>query len=167
MQVSPEIVTPKGRTTKGIVKMPRESRVPNWFVLKISPWSVAATVSRLVGFGRDRGLKVFSVIDHRKEALDVGLELRETRVVILGSAKAGTPVMDAFPLAALDLPLKVLVWSDGEGTKLGYAATGELGRRFGVDGMLSERLTGIDGLTDDVISTMDLRPDVPGKARCA
>jgi uncharacterized protein (DUF302 family) len=143
----------------------RESQVPSWFVLKMSPWPIEATVSRLVGFGRERGLKLFSVIDHTKEALQVGLELRETRVVILGSAKAGTPVMDAFPLAALDLPLKVLVWSDCDGTKLGYTATGELGRRFGVDAVLSERLSGIDGLTDDVISTVDLRPDVPG--RCA
>jgi uncharacterized protein (DUF302 family) len=144
--------------------MPKmESNVPSWFVLKISPWSVAVTVSRLVGFGRDRGIKVFAVIDHRKEALDVGLELRETRVVILGNAKAGTPVMDAFPLAALDLPLKVLIWSDGNETKLGYAEPGELGYRFGVGVVLSDRLTGIDGLTDDVISTMDLRPDVPAR----
>ena len=145
----------------------RELEIPGWFVLKISPWSVGVTVSRLVGFSRGRGLKVFSVIDHRQEALDVGLELQESRVAILGSAKAGTPVMAAFPLAALDLPLKVLVWSDGDDTKLGYAATSELGCRFGVDAVLSDRLTGIEGLTDDVISTVDLRPDVPGTARFA
>jgi uncharacterized protein (DUF302 family) len=163
-----EAMTLEGRAITGIAQMPKgELEIPGWFVLKISPWSVGATVSRLVGFSRGRGLKVFSVIDRRNEALGVGLELRETRVVILGSAKAGTPVMVAYPLAALDLPLKVLVWSDGDGTKLGYGATVESECRYGVDAVLSDRLTGIEALTDDVISTVDLRPDVPGKARFA
>jgi uncharacterized protein (DUF302 family) len=50
----------------------------------------------------------------------VGLELRDTKVVIFGSPLAGTPVMSAAPLAALYLPLKVLVWADGDQTKLSY-----------------------------------------------
>lgn len=38
-----------------------------------------------------------------------GLTLRDTKVVVFGNPLAGTPVMQASPLAALDLPLKVLV----------------------------------------------------------
>ena len=59
-----------------------------------------------------KGVNLFAVIDHSGEAQAVGLELRDTKVVIFGAPKAGTPVMQAAPLAALDLPLKVLVWVD-------------------------------------------------------
>jgi hypothetical protein len=48
------------------------------------------------------------------EARDAGQQLRETTLVIFGSPAAGTPVMAASPLAALDLPLKVLVWAGDE-----------------------------------------------------
>ena len=52
-----------------------------------------------------KGMRLFAVIDQRAEAEQAGLELRETVLVIFGSPVAGTPVMDAAPLAALDLPL--------------------------------------------------------------
>jgi uncharacterized protein (DUF302 family) len=55
-------------------------------------------------------MKLFGVIDQSAEASRAGLELRDTTPVLSGSPVAGTPVMAASPLAALDLPLKVLVW---------------------------------------------------------
>jgi len=58
------------------------------------------------------------------EAKAIGLELRDTTVVILGSPQAGTPVMVAAALVALDLPCKVLVWADGCETKVSYTAPG-------------------------------------------
>ena len=79
---------------------------------KQSPWSVAETIERLESTIAAKGLKLFAVIDHSGEAEAHGLELRDTKVVIFGSPEAGTPVMQAHPLAALDLPLKVLVWDD-------------------------------------------------------
>jgi hypothetical protein len=75
-------------------------------VSKLSPWSVADTVTRLFAVAAAREPKVFTVIDHSGEAANVGLHLRDTKLVILGSPAAGTPVMEAAPLAALDLPLK-------------------------------------------------------------
>ena len=96
-------------------------------------------------------MKVFAVIDHSGEAKHAGLELRETKVVIFGSPQAGTPVMAATPLAALDLPLKVLVWSDDGHTKLTYTAPTTLAARYGLSEELAARLAGIDGLTDAVI----------------
>lgn len=122
-------------------------------VTKMSPRSVTETVSRLSGVVAAKGLKVFTVIDHSGEAKAVGLELRETQVVIFGSPKAGTPVMVAAPLAALDLPLKVLVWADGPQTKLSYTAPGALATRYGLSADLSGRLAGIDALTDAAITT--------------
>ena len=82
-------------------------------VTKPSPWSVDDSVSRLSAIVAERGMKLFAVIDHSGEAKAAGLQLRDTKVVIFGSPQAGTPVMQAAPLAALDLPLKVLVWADG------------------------------------------------------
>jgi len=119
---------------------------------KLSPRSVAQTVARLESLAEDKGIKVFAVIDHSGEAKKVDLELRETQVVIFGSPQAGTPVMAAAPLAALDLPLKVLVWSDDGQTKLTYTAPAALAARYGLDEKLAARLEGIDALTDGAVS---------------
>jgi len=121
-------------------------------VTKPSPWSVEETVSRLTAVIEARGLKLFDVIDHSGEAAAAGLELRDTKVVIFGSPAAGTPVMQAAPLAALDLPLKVLVWADADGTRLAYAAPAELAERYGLDDALAARLAGIDVVTDAALA---------------
>jgi uncharacterized protein (DUF302 family) len=120
---------------------------------KHSPGSVEDTVTRLKGVLESKGIKLFAVIDHSGEAGSVGLELRETKVVIFGSPVAGTPVMAAAPLAALDLPLKVLVWADGEETKLSYAGPYELAERYGLSDELAGRLAAIDVLTDAVVNS--------------
>ena len=116
-------------------------------VTKSSPRSVPDTVARLSDLIAERGLKEFAVIDHSGEAADHGLELRDTKVVIFGSPAAGTPVMAAVPLAALDLPLKVVVWADEDGTKVSYTAPAALASRYGLGDELANRLVGIDDLT--------------------
>jgi uncharacterized protein (DUF302 family) len=123
----------------------------NGVVTKLSPWSVSDTVARLSAVVMARGMKVFAVIDHSGEAEAAGLQLRDTKVVIFGSPAAGTPVMVAAPLAALDLPLKVLVWEDEHTTKLTYTAPAALAARYELNGDLTSRLAGIDGVTDVVI----------------
>ena len=75
-------------------------------VTKLSPWPVGETVDRLRAAIDERGLKLFTIVDHSGEAAAAGLELRNTKVVVFGSPAAGTPVMQAAPLAALDLPLR-------------------------------------------------------------
>ena len=55
---------------------------------------------------------MFSRIDHSGEVARVGLTMQPAHVLIFGSPKAGTPLMVASPLLALDLPLKALVWQD-------------------------------------------------------
>ena len=117
-------------------------------VTKLSSWPVAETVARLKGVVAEKGLKLFAVVDHSREAEAHGLELRETKVVIFGSPVAGTPVMQVAPLAALDLPLKVLVWDDEGQTKITYAPPSELAARYGLDDDLAARLAGIDVVTD-------------------
>ena len=97
-------------------------------------------------------MKLFAVIDHSGEAAKAGLDLRDTKVVVFGSPVAGTPVMVATPLAALDLPLKVLVWADESTTKISYTASSALATRYGLTEPLAARLAGIDALTDALIA---------------
>jgi len=121
-------------------------------VTKLSPRSVADTVARLKDLLAAKNQKLFAVIDQRAEAQQAGLELRDTTLVIFGSPAAGTPVMDAVPLSALDLPLKVLVWADGEQAKVSYYSPGELAARHHLPADLAARLAGIDPLTDALVA---------------
>jgi uncharacterized protein (DUF302 family) len=125
---------------------------PEDLVTKDCPLSVADTVARLSALISEKGINLFGVIDHSGEAHAQGLELRDTKVVIFGSPRAGTPVMQARPLAALDLPLKVLVWDDNGQTKLTYLSTAALAARYGVADELAGPLGAINVLTDAVIA---------------
>jgi uncharacterized protein (DUF302 family) len=96
-------------------------------------------------------LKLFAVIDHSGEARHAGLELRDTMVVLFGGPAAGTPVMVASPLAALDLPLKVLVWDDEGQTKVSYLDPAALAARYGLGPDYAGRLAGIHAITDALV----------------
>ena len=122
-------------------------------VTRRSPWTVDETVLRLQEVIAAKGLKLFAVIDHSGEAEDHGLTLRNTKVVIFGSPVAGTPVMQARPLAALDLPLKILVWEDGGRTQLSYTPPGDLAARYDLDDTLAARLAGIDAVAETALSS--------------
>jgi uncharacterized protein (DUF302 family) len=121
-------------------------------VTKLSPLSVEDSVARFSDVLSAKGVSLFAVIDHSGEAEKAGLELRDTKVVIFGAPQAGTPVMQAVPFAALDLPLKVLVWDDEGQTKLTYTAPAVLAARYGLSDELAARLAAIDPLTDAVIA---------------
>lgn len=126
--------------------------MPHGIITKSSPRSVPDTVARLSDLVAAKGMKLFDVIDHSGEAAEHGLELRDTKVVIFGSPVAGTPVMQAAALAALDLPLKVLVWDDGGQTRVSYTSPAELAARYGLNDELAGRIAGIEGLTDAVVA---------------
>jgi len=119
---------------------------------KISPRSVTETVSRLTGILGAKGLKVFAVIDQSAEASQVGLSLRETVLVLFGNPAAGTPVMVAAPLSALDLPLKVLIWDDAGQTKVTYYGPAALAARYELNADLTAKLAATDPLTDALIA---------------
>jgi uncharacterized protein (DUF302 family) len=121
-------------------------------VTKASRWSVAETVARIERVLESKAIKLFAVIDHSGEARAAGLQLRETKVLIFGNPAAGTPVMAAAPLAALDLPLKLLVWADGEQTQLSYAPPATLAARYDLSPDLAGRLAGIEVVVGEVLS---------------
>ena len=121
-------------------------------VSKISPWPVAETVTRLTDLLGKNGVKVFAVIDQSAEARRAGLSLRDTTLVIFGNPSAGTPVMAEAPLAALDLPLKLLIWDDAGRTKVSYWAPAALAARHRLSPALANNLAGIDPLTDALVA---------------
>ncbi|HEV2464834.1 MAG TPA: DUF302 domain-containing protein [Acidobacteriaceae bacterium] len=84
----------------------------------ISSHSVDETVQRLEVILKQKGIKLFCVVDHSGEALAAGLAMPPTRLLIFGNPKAGTPLMLAAPSAALDLPLKILVAEQPDGKAL-------------------------------------------------
>ncbi|HZV10787.1 MAG TPA: DUF302 domain-containing protein, partial [Novosphingobium sp.] len=80
------------------------------------------------------------------------MPLRETTLVLFGNPAAGTPVMAAVPLSALDLPLKVLIWADDGQTKVSYYGPAALAARYGLSADLEAKLAAIDPLTDALIA---------------
>jgi uncharacterized protein (DUF302 family) len=112
----------------------------------VSTGTVAQTLDRLLELLDTRGLTVFAVIDHSGAAAAAGLTLRDTKVVIFGSPMAGTPVMAAAPLSALDLPLRVLIVDDAGTTLLAWTRPSTLGARHRLAPELVARIAGIDDL---------------------
>ena len=121
-------------------------------VSKLSPRSVTATVERLTSLIAARDMTLFAVIDQQAAAATAGLELRATTLVIFGSPAAGTPVMVAAPLAALDLPLKVLIWDDGGQATVSYDDPAAVAGRPHLSADQAARLAGIGPLTDALVA---------------
>ena len=125
---------------------------PPAITTKDSPAPFVDTVTRLVDLITARGMKVFMVIDQTAEARAVGLLLRPTTLVVFGNPVAGTAVMAAAPLAALDLPMKILVWADGDATKVSYLSPTALAARYQLDPDIAQNLAGVDPLTDALVA---------------
>lgn len=124
----------------GIVKVP-------------SPHSVDDTVHRLEQALATQGIRIFATIDHSGEAEKVGLQMPNTKLLIFGNPKGGTPLMLAAPTIALDLPLKILIHEDPEGhTWLTYSAPEFLAARHGLPANLQTVLAGVAAIASEITS---------------
>jgi len=113
--------------------------------------SVEKTLEQLEGKLQAKGITIFAVVDHSGEAAKVGLAMRPTKLLIFGHPKAGTPLMVASPSTAIDLPLKILLWEDGDGRAwLTYDAPTYLQQRHGFPDGLLANIAAIDGLAAQV-----------------
>jgi uncharacterized protein (DUF302 family) len=109
------------------------SEPENGLVTVMSRLPVAEAINRLANKATSLGLRVFARIDHAAGAAQVGMELRPTELLIFGSPKSGTPLMQDHQTAGIELPLKVLAWEDGEGlVHLTYNDPAWLARRHGL-----------------------------------
>src|SRR3954451_22233515 len=109
-----------------------------------SKHSVDETVRRVLSSLGERDIKLFTIIDHSREAVAAGLTLRPTKVVIFGSPKGGTSLMQAAPTVAIDLPLKALIWQDDAGkTWIAWNTPEYLQERHGFTADLAKNIAGI------------------------
>ena len=119
----------------------------NGIVTIASRQSVDQTVQKLEGILHAKGVKLFALVDHSGEAAAAGMQMRPTKLLIFGSPKAGTPLMLAAPSIAIDLPLKILVWEDGDGKVwMSYNAPAYLQQRHGVPHELMQNIAVVEAL---------------------
>jgi uncharacterized protein (DUF302 family) len=84
------------------------------------------TMRLLAGAVERRGLTVFAAIDHAAGAREAGLELADEAVVVFGSPRSGTPLMQTDPRVGIELPLRLLVWREEDTVLVGYRDPREL-----------------------------------------
>ena len=113
--------------------------------------SVAETIDRLKHLMEQRGFTVFNVIDHRGVAERAGIQIPDSRLVMFGKPNVGAAVMLVSPLAALDIPLKVLVWDDGDGAvSVSYNSAEFLAERYHLEGELRAPFEAVESIVEAV-----------------
>ncbi len=121
-----------------------------------SPYSVEETLERLGAVLQSLGIPILARIDHSGGAAAMGLEMRPTKLVIFGNAKAGTPLMVAAPTLALDLPLKALVWEDADGKIwVSYNTPEYLRERHGIPEELLPKIAGIRLIVEEALRSQN------------
>ncbi|BCA52931.1 hypothetical protein W02_00710 [Nitrospira sp. KM1] len=114
-----------------------------------SRYSVPETIDRIEKAVTAKGMTVFARIDHGLEATQVGLDMKPTVLLIFGNPKSGTALMVARPTAAIDLPMKALVWEDRNGKVwLTYNSPALLRERHGVAENLTSTLDPVGKLLE-------------------
>ena len=119
----------------------------NGIVDKLSHHSVEQTVEKLKGILLSKGVMLFAIVDHSGEAEKIGMKMRPTKLLIFGSPKAGTPLMQAAPSVAIDLPLKILVWEDEQSKVwVSFNSPTYLQQRHGIPPELLQNIAVVESL---------------------
>jgi uncharacterized protein (DUF302 family) len=121
-------------------------------IVKRSASGYGETVAHLSEALERRGLTVFARIDHAAAARAAGLELADEEVVLFGSPRAGTPLMQSDPRIGIELPLRMLVWADAEAVHVGYQDPRELAAGYEIAGhesTLEQMATLLAGLAEE------------------
>jgi len=116
-------------------------------VTKPSNHSVDETVAKLKAMLQAKDVRLFIVIDHSGEAAKAGLKMPNTKLLIFGNPKGGTPLMLASPSVAIDLPLKILVAEDAQGKVwISYNSPEYLKERHGLPQDLMQNIAVVEVL---------------------
>ncbi len=122
----------------------------NGLVSKPSKYSVIETLDRLEALARAKDMTIFARIDQRAAAEVVGLVMRPTQILIFGDPRSGTPLMNAYPSLAIDLPLKALAWEAADGgVWLSFNSPSYLQQRHGLPQM---PFGGVEGLINQALA---------------
>jgi uncharacterized protein (DUF302 family) len=131
----------------------RDSTQPSDGVItKPSSKSVPETIDGLRRLMADRAFTVFNVIDHSGVAERAGVQMPDSKLVMFGKPAVGAAVMLAAPLAALDIPLKVLVGEDRNGAvSVSYNSPGFLAERRHLEGAQRAPFDAVASIVDAVL----------------
>ena len=114
--------------------------------------SVAQTIDALRRLMAARGFTVFNVIDHSGVAGRAGVQMPDSKLVMFGKPAVGAGVMLAAPLAALDIPLKVLVWEDMNGAvSVSYNSPGFLAARYHLEGAQRAPFDAVESIVEALL----------------
>jgi uncharacterized protein (DUF302 family) len=132
--------------------MPGSTQSSDGVVTRPSSKSVPQTIDGLRRLMADRGFTVFNVIDHSGVAGRAGVQMPDSKLVMFGKPAVGAAVMVAAPLAALDIPLKVLVWEDRNGAvSVSYNAPGFLAGRHHLEGALRAPFDAVESIVEELL----------------
>lgn len=116
-----------------------------------SAYSVAETASRLEKILDEKGMTIFTRVNHAEGAASVDIDLRPTELILFGNPKVGSPLMQCQQSVAIDLPQKALIWEDAESRVwVSYNDPGYLQKRHDIRGceeVLSKIATALAGIT--------------------
>ena len=119
---------------------------PGGVTIKPSPWSAKESIDKLEGFLKKAGVTIYARIDQQEELKKVGLSSGAIEFLLFGNPKAGGPVMLENPLAALELPLKVIAYEDAGGKAwIAYNQGSYIQERYGLKDATSGPLD-LDGV---------------------
>jgi uncharacterized protein (DUF302 family) len=139
----------------GLLLFPVAGQTADGVVVKKSNHPVGETIDRLAAILTAKGLTIVARIDHAAGASKAGLDLRPTAVLIFGNPKLGTPLMQAAPTVAIDLPQKALAYEDAAGdVYLLYNDPAYLAARHGIagrDAVLKKIAGALDRFTDAAV----------------
>jgi len=104
-------------------------------VTKSSNNSVNVTISKMEKIMKKKGITVFKVIDFRAGAKSIGADMTEAKLIIFGNPKLGTRIMQRDIKAAIELPMKILVYKDFNGkTQMEYKKPEALEHKYDLAG---------------------------------
>jgi len=122
----------------------------NGTISKATTYTVDETVEKIKALLQAKGVKLFTVIDHSGEAEAIGLKMPPTKLLIFGNPKGGTPLMLAAPTVAIDLPLKLLIWEDAQGSRwISYNSPQYLKQRHALPDNLLKNIAVIEALATE------------------
>ena len=122
----------------------------NGLVTKSANCTVEKAVNKIKSLLVIRGITLFAIIDHSGEAEAVGMKMPDTKLLIFGNPKGGTPLMLASPSVAIDLPVKLLVAEDANGKcSISYNSPQYLQQRHRIPNDLIQNIAIIEALATE------------------
>ena len=129
---------------------------PQVMTCRESCYPVAQTVDRLAALLKSKGIEVAACVDHAAAAKKKGLDLPATEVLIFGNPTVGTQLMQSRRSVALDLPLRVVVWEEPDGTVwAGYHDVGRMAAQHGIgdrDEVVAAMQSGLEAMLSQATS---------------